>query len=65
MESIKFGNLLINFTTQFTRLWNNKGSPNASPVGFWRPVPSADFLTDYFRLATMQLQDTAISTRKP
>lgn len=50
MDSIRFGNLLINFTTQFTRLWNNKGSPNAAPVGFWRPVPSADFLTDYFPL---------------
>ncbi|WP_308581592.1 Vps62-related protein [Pseudomonas extremaustralis] len=50
MESIKFGNLLINFTTEFNWIWDNKGSPNASPVGFWRPVPSADFLTDYFPL---------------
>ena len=50
MESIKFGNLLINFTTEFSRLWDNKGSPNAAPVSFWRPVPSADFLTDYFPL---------------
>lgn len=57
MESIRFGNLLINFTTEFTWIWDNKGSPNASPVAIWRPLPSAEFLKDYFPLGDHAVAD--------
>ncbi|TKK33594.1 hypothetical protein PspCFBP13528_07800 [Pseudomonas sp. CFBP13528] len=50
MESIKYGNLLINFTSQFQWLWDSNGSTNASPGAFWRPVPNPEFLKGYFPL---------------
>ncbi|PYY70403.1 hypothetical protein CRX42_11540 [Pseudomonas jessenii] len=49
MEPIKFGNLLINFTTEFYRIWDTKGSRSA-PATFWRPTPAPDALPGYFPL---------------
>lgn len=53
MESIKFGNLLINFTSEFTPLWNDQGSGSVRSASFWRPVPSSDFLAGYFPLGDL------------
>jgi hypothetical protein len=49
MESIKFDNLLINFTTEFQRIWDSKGS-NSKPGSFWRPAPAPDLLPGFFPL---------------
>ncbi|WP_433768030.1 Vps62-related protein [Pseudomonas putida] len=46
---IKFGNLLINFTTEFHRIWDSKGS-GSKPGSFWRPTPAPDTLPGYFPL---------------
>jgi hypothetical protein len=50
MESIKVDNLLINFTTDFQRLWDNRRNSESKPVSFWRPTPSPDLLPGYFPL---------------
>lgn len=55
MESIQVDNLLINFTTEFQRIWNCNGS-TSTPCAFWRPIPSPDVLPGYFSLG-----DVAIS----
>ena len=39
MESLKVENLLINFTTEFHRIWDSRGS-KAKPGVFWRPTPA-------------------------
>ncbi|MHC8316671.1 Vps62-related protein [Pseudomonas sp. LB3P31] len=49
MESIKVDNLLINFTTEFHRVCDVRGS-NSKPAGFWRPAPAADLLPGFFPL---------------
>jgi hypothetical protein len=49
MEPIKFGNLLINFTTEFHRIWDSSGS-RSKPGSFWRPAPAPDSLPGYFPL---------------
>ncbi|NUT75082.1 Vps62-related protein [Pseudomonas sp. C1C7] len=46
---IKLGNLLINFTTEFHRIWDSKGS-DSKPGSFWRPTPAPDALPGYFPL---------------
>ncbi|AWY42304.1 DUF946 domain-containing protein [Pseudomonas putida] len=46
---IQLGNLLINFTTEFHRIWDSKGS-NSKPGSFWRPTPAPDTLPGYFPL---------------
>lgn len=48
-ESIKFDNLLINFTTEFRRIWDSSGS-ESKPAAFWRPSPAADLLPGFFPL---------------
>ncbi|UQS14486.1 Vps62-related protein [Pseudomonas sp. HS6] len=48
-ESIKSGNLLINFTTEFHRIWDSRGSDSA-PGSFWRLAPDPDALPGYFPL---------------
>ncbi|AMQ85777.1 Vps62-related protein [Pseudomonas glycinae] len=49
MKPIRFGNLLINFTSEFHRIWDSRGSGSA--VGsFWRPAPAPDLLPGYFPL---------------
>lgn len=55
MESIKLDNLLINFTTDFHRIWDTKGS-KSKPAAFWRPTPAPDVLPGYFPLG-----DVAVS----
>ena len=52
MESIKFDNLLINFTTEFQRVWSTKGS-GAELASFWRPSPAPDLLPGYFPLGDL------------
>ncbi|WP_339544923.1 Vps62-related protein [Pseudomonas sp. RA_35y_Pfl2_P32] len=52
MESIKVENLLINFTTEFHRIWDNKGS-RSKPGGFWRPSPAPDLLPGFFSLGDL------------
>ena len=49
MESIKLENLLINFTTEFQRIWDSRGS-DSKPGSFWRPTPAPDLLPGYFPL---------------
>ena len=39
MEPIMQDNLLINFTTEFHRVWSTNGS-KAKPATFWRPTPA-------------------------
>jgi len=52
MEPIRFGNLLINFTSEFHRIWDSRGS--GSSVGsFWRPTPAPDLLPGYFPLGDL------------
>lgn len=49
LASIQVDNLLINFTTQFNRIWDSAGS-GSKKGSFWRPSPSADLLPGYFPL---------------
>ncbi|HEF4760488.1 TPA: Vps62-related protein [Pseudomonas putida] len=55
MESIKLDNLLINFTTEFNRIWDTNGS-DSKPGAFWRPIPAPDLLPGFFPLG-----DVAVS----
>ena len=55
MESIKLDNLLINFTTEFHRIWDTSGS-KSKPAAFWRPTPAPDVLPGFFPLG-----DVAVS----
>lgn len=61
MESIKVENLLINFTTEFHRIWDNKGS-RSKPGGFWRPHPAPDLLPGFFPSVTSLYPATTTST---
>lgn len=49
MEPIRLDNLLINFTSEFNRIWNTNGS-RAKTAAFWRPAPAPDQLPGYFPL---------------
>ncbi|MCU0118294.1 Vps62-related protein [Pseudomonas sp. B2M1-30] len=53
-EPIRFGNLLISFTTEFHRIWDSRGS-DASAVSFWRPAPAPDALPGYFPLGDLAI----------
>ncbi|UST80177.1 Vps62-related protein [Pseudomonas siliginis] len=48
-EPIRIDNLLINFTTEFLRIWDTNGL-SARPASFWRPTPAPDALPGYFPL---------------
>ena len=48
-KPITLDNLLINFTTDFQRIWDSSGS-KAAPGSFWRPTPSPEMLPGYFPL---------------
>ncbi|MCK8657170.1 Vps62-related protein [Pseudomonas umsongensis] len=48
-ESIKCDNLLINYTTEFRRIWDSSGS-RSNPAAFWRPTPNPELLPGYFPL---------------
>lgn len=52
MEPITVENLLINFTTEFHRIWDNAGS-KSKPGSFWRPTPAPDLLPGYFPLGDL------------
>ncbi|WP_085712769.1 MULTISPECIES: Vps62-related protein [unclassified Pseudomonas] len=52
MEPIAVENLLINFTTEFHRIWDNTGS-KSKPGSFWRPTPAPDLLPGYFPLGDL------------
>lgn len=49
MASITLDNLLINFTTEFQRIWDNRRS-KSKPCTFWRPTPAPDLLPGFFPL---------------
>ncbi|RON83088.1 Vps62-related protein [Pseudomonas fluorescens] len=55
-EPIRHDNLLINFTTEFLRVWDTRGS-RAKPAAFWRPTPAADVLPGYFPLGDVASDD--------
>lgn len=48
-EPLRIDNLLINFTTEFLRIWDTDGL-SAKPASFWRPTPAPDTLPGYFPL---------------
>jgi hypothetical protein len=49
MQPITHDNLLINFTTEFYRIWSTNGT-KAKLGTFWRPTPARDALPGYFPL---------------
>ncbi|MCX2897449.1 Vps62-related protein [Pseudomonas mandelii] len=49
IDPIQHDNLLINFTTEFRRIWDSNDS-SAKPASFWRPTPTPDLLPGYFPL---------------
>lgn len=52
MQPITHDNLLINFTTEFHRVWSINGA-KAKPGTFWRPTPAPDALPGYFPLGDL------------
>jgi hypothetical protein len=58
MEPITHDNLLINFTTEFHRVWSTNGS-KAKPATFWRPTPAPDVLPGYFPLGDLLIPGDA------
>lgn len=56
LAPIRHDNLLINFTTEFLRIWDTLGS-RAKPAAFWRPTPAADMLPGYFPLGDVVNDD--------
>lgn len=56
MQSITVDNLLINFTTEFQRIWTCTSS-TAKPCAFWRPTPAPDLLPGYFPLGDLAISD--------
>ncbi len=57
MEPLKYKDLLISFTTEFTQLWNDKGTRARQAVTFWRPSTSADNLTPFYSLGDVAVGD--------
>ncbi|MHA3736119.1 Vps62-related protein [Pseudomonas sp. Eth.TT006] len=49
MNPISVDNLLINFTTDFQRVWDTR-TLRTSDATFWRPAPAPDDLPGYFPL---------------
>ncbi|WP_285419650.1 Vps62-related protein [Pseudomonas sp. efr-133-TYG-5] len=52
MAALRVENLLINFTAEFHRIWDNTGS-SSKPGSFWRPTPAPDLLPGYFPLGDL------------
>ncbi|WP_421549646.1 Vps62-related protein [Pseudomonas yamanorum] len=50
MHAIQYKDLLINFTTEFDRVWNDRGTRAEQPVTFWRPSTSSDTLGNFISL---------------
>ncbi|MHA6572796.1 Vps62-related protein [Pseudomonas yamanorum] len=50
MNSLQYKDLLINFTTEFVPVWNDKGTRAEKPVTFWRPSTSSDALGGFISL---------------
>lgn len=50
MKSLQYKDLLINFTTEFVPVWNDKGTRAKKPVTFWRPSTSSDALGNFISL---------------
>ncbi|ROM54013.1 hypothetical protein BK649_10330 [Pseudomonas canadensis] len=57
MEPLKYKDLLISFTTEFTQLWNDKGTRAKQAVTFWRPSTSTDHLTPFYSLGDVAVGD--------
>ncbi|MBC3269541.1 Vps62-related protein [Pseudomonas sp. SWRI81] len=56
MKTIRYDNLLINFTTELLRIWDTTGS-RAKPAAFWRPTPPADVLPGFFSLGDVVIDE--------
>lgn len=50
MNPLQFNDLLINFTSEFLPLWNDKGSGAHKAVSLWRPSTVSDALSQFFSL---------------
>ncbi len=65
MNSLQFKDLLINFTTEFHLLWNDKGSGAHKSASFWRPENSANHLANFFSLGDISVEGySQINNRK-
>jgi len=56
MTSLQYKDLLINFTTEFHLLWNDKGSGAHKSASFWRPETSANHLNNFFSLGDIAVE---------
>ncbi len=50
MPAIQYKDLLIDFTTEFVPLWNDKGTRADAPVTFWRPSTASSALANFTAL---------------
>ena len=50
MNPLQFNDLLINFTSEFLPLWNDKGSGAHTAISLWRPSTTSDGLAQFFSL---------------
>lgn len=57
MNSLQYKDLLINFTTEFVPVWNDKGTRAEKPVSFWRPSTSSDTLGNFISLGDVAVAD--------
>ena len=56
MNSLQYKDLLINFTSEFIPLWNDRGSGVYKSISFWRPATSADPLSQFFPLGDIAVE---------
>lgn len=61
MNSLQYKDLLINFTTEFVPVWNDKGTRAEKPVTFWRPSTSSDALGNFVRWVMWRWRATTTS----
>lgn len=56
MNALQYKDLLINFTSEFIPLWNDRGSGVYKSISFWRPATSADSLSQFFPLGDIAVE---------
>ncbi|WP_226476729.1 Vps62-related protein [Pseudomonas sp. MWU16-30323] len=56
MNALQYKDLLINFTSEFIPLWNDRGSGVYKSISFWRPATSADPLSQFFPLGDIAVE---------
>lgn len=57
MNALQYKDLLINFTTEFAPIWNDKGTRSQQAVTFWRPSTSSDALSNFISLGDVAIGD--------